>query len=259
MGMIIDAHTHIHPDPKGFGEKYDASLESLISSIENSDVDKAILLPISPLVSNEFIAESCKKYQDKLIGFASVDPLDSESPDKLTKDVKKFNLKGLKLHPRMQNFSLADPNILPVLQRASDLGLPMVIDAFPYSSNVLIKDTLPLLIDELAHKIPNGKFIIAHMGGYRLWDGLFVAKGHKNVYLDISYTLLYFQGSSIANDIKFIIKKAGANKCIYGSDHPEMELSVTYERSLKILKSFDLSKNEMNLIFGGTIESLLGV
>src|SRR3990172_10037888 len=106
--MIIDAHTHIHPDPKGFGERYDASLETLISSLEKSDVDKAILLPISPYVPNEFIAEACRKYPDLLIGFASVNPLDPGSPDKLMHDVKKYNLKGLKLHPRIQKFSLGD-------------------------------------------------------------------------------------------------------------------------------------------------------
>lgn len=256
--MIIDAHTHIHPDPQGFGVKYDASMQKLIMSIESSDVDKAIVLPIYPMVSNEFIAKVCKKHHDKLIGFASVDPLDPNSSKNLDKDIKKFGLKGLKLHPRVQKFSLADSRIRPVIQKAAKLNLPIIVDGFPdYSSKIPIKDTLPLLIDGISRKVPTAKIIIAHMGGYRLWDAFFVTKGNKNIYFDISYSLLYFQNSSIAKDIEFVIKKLGANRCIYGSDHPEMELKKTYDISVNILKKFGLSKKDMNFILGGTIESLL--
>jgi Tat protein secretion system quality control protein TatD with DNase activity len=63
--MIIDAHTHIHPDPSGFGEKYNASVEYLINSLENSEVDKTIVLPIYPQISNKFVVDACKKYSDK--------------------------------------------------------------------------------------------------------------------------------------------------------------------------------------------------
>ncbi|RKX65231.1 hypothetical protein DRP44_06775 [candidate division TA06 bacterium] len=255
--MIIDAHTHIHPDAKGFGEKYDASVENLINSLENSDVDKAIVLPIYPEIPNKFVADACKKYPDKLIGFASVNPLEGvKAAEILEKDVKRYNLKGLKLHPRLQDFDLKDPRLIPIFQKCAELKIPVVVDAFP-GINLSNNESIPVLIGRIASTVPDVNIIIAHAGGYKILDTLFVAKSYENIYLDISYTPFYFQGSSIERDIKFVIKKIGANRCIYGSDHPELELSSTFDLSVKLLKKYGLSKEEMKYILGETINSLI--
>lgn len=256
--MIIDAHVHIHPDPKGFGEKYDASLDTLINLLDKSPVDKAVLLPIYPRVTNSFIAEACQKYPDKFIGFASVDPLGGkESIEKLEEDVFQYNLKGLKIHPRFQNFALDDPNIIPVLQKAAALDLAIIIDVFPIG--VGLEKSFPLLIDRIATTLPKAKIIMAHFGGYRLWDALFVAKAHANVFVDLSYTLLYFRGSSLEKDLEFAIKKLGSHRCIYGSDHPEMGIGKTFSASLEVLNHYRLSSTDMDNILGGTISSLISL
>ena len=256
--MIIDAHVHIHPDPKGFGENYDASLGTLIDLLTRSPINKVVLLPIYPMVTNAFIAEACQKYPDKLIGFASVDPSGGmESIEQLEQDVFQYNLKGLKLHPRLQNFSLSDSGIIPLLQKAADLDLPTVIDVFP--NGIGLEKSFPLLIDRVATDVPRAKIIMAHFGGYKLWDALFVAKAHSNIFVDFSYTLLYFRGSSLEKDLGFAIKKLGSNRCIYGSDHPEMEINKTFESSLEILNQYQLSSQDMENILGETISSLISL
>ncbi|MFC1963391.1 amidohydrolase family protein [Chloroflexota bacterium] len=256
--MIIDAHVHIHPDPKGYGERYDASLDTLIELLDKSPIDRAVLIPIYPKVSNAFIGKACSKHPDKFIGFASVDPLEGkESIEMLERDVSQYNLKGLKLHPRLQNFSLDDSSIIPLLQKASDLNLPIIIDAFPNGAG--LQKSFPLSIDRLAIAIPKAKIIIGHFGGYKLWDALFVAKAHENIFVDLSYTLLYFQGSSLEADLAFAIKKLGSHRCIYGSDHPEMEINKTLDASLEILKRYQLSSQDMENILGGTISSVLSL
>jgi predicted TIM-barrel fold metal-dependent hydrolase len=256
--VIIDAHVHIHPDPKGYGEGYDASLDTLINLLGKSSVDKAVLLPIYPRVANSFIAKACQEYPDKLIGFASIDPLGGkESIEKLEEDIFQYKLKGLKLHPRLQNFSLGDPSIIPLVQKAADLSLPVVIDTFP--NGVGLAKSLPLLIDGIAEAVTKAKIIMAHFGGYRLWDALFVAKAHPNVFVDLSYTLLYFRGSSLERDLEFAIKKLGSHKCIYGSDHPEMEIERTFKASLEVLERYQLSSQDMDNILGKTICSLISI
>jgi predicted TIM-barrel fold metal-dependent hydrolase len=255
--MIIDAHTHIHPDSRGFGERYDASLKNLITCLDNSPVDMAIILPISPMVPNEFIVEACNQYPNRLLGFASVNPLEGENAaDQLETYIKRNKLKGLKLHPRLQNFDLSNPAILPVFKRSAELGIPILIDAFPGMTDTGTV-SIPIQIGKIAAIIPDAKLIIAHAGGYKILDSLFIAKKHCSIYLDLSYSLNYFRSSSIEQDIHFVIKKLGANRCIYGSDHPELPLDCTYFRTVEQMKSKNLSEEEINFIFGGTIESLL--
>jgi predicted TIM-barrel fold metal-dependent hydrolase len=257
--MIIDAHVHIHPNPKGFGDRYDASIETLLKSLDQSEVDKAVVLPIVPKVSNEFIEKACRDHPNQLIGFVSVNPVEGEKAlDDFDRNMDRFPFKGLKLHPRLQGFSLNDPRIIPVLQRAGERNVPVLIDAFPYGSGSIAR-SLPLLLDEVAYQVPKTKIIMAHMGGYRFMDGMAVALSNKNVYVDISYILPFFENSIFEKMLEFAIKKVGTNRIIYGSDHPELPLQETFNRTKAILNRFNLTNKDLELIFGGTIQTLLGL
>jgi len=256
--MIVDAHVHIHPNQNGFGKRYDARLNTLLRLLEKSNIDKVVLLPIYPKVTNDFIGKACQEYPDRLIGFASVDPLGGrKSIEKLEHDVLKYNLKGLKLHPRLQGFNIGDKKVKPLIQKAIDLDLPITIDAFLCATEA--ESHLPYAIGQIATSFPKAKIIMAHFGGHKLWDALFVAKAHKNIFVDLSYTLLYFKGSSLEKDIGFAIKRIGSHRCIYGSDHPEMGLLKTLKASLGILTKYRLSTLDMANIMGGTISSLLNL
>ena len=254
--MIIDAHVHITPDGKWFNTNHDASVESLISELDEASIDKAILLPIEGFIENDFIVEVCQKYPDRLIGFVSVNPLQGQKAiQKLEHYITKFGLKGLKLHPSLQKFQPLHRNVIGLLEKTVELDIPVIFDTFPSSSFLLLEDILPLVYDKLAKVVPEAKITLAHSGGYRLFDAMAVAKSNPNIYLEISYSILYYQGSSIINDFEFVIKKVGAHRVIYGSDYPEMRIAPSYNQASKILANF--SREEKDLIFGGTISNLL--
>ena len=257
--MIIDAHAHVHPKHHGWGEKHDARLENLIGCIEKWRIDRAVLLPVASIVSNEFIGRCVEQYPDKLIGFVSVNPLEGNAAiEKMEEDVYRYKLKGLKLHPRLQNFRADDPRLIPLVQKAASMGLPVVIDTLIHGPS-LLKDCMPLLVDEIARKVPAAKIVMAHMGGYKFMDALFVAKVNKNVYLDLSVTLLYFAGSPFQEQIGFVIHQVGAERCIYGSDHPTYTVENVFKSSVDVLNGYHLSSKEMDQILGGTISSLLNL
>ena len=258
--MIIDAHTHVHPEKSGFGDKCDASLDNLIRRLDESKVDKAVILPIAPMVSNAFIGQCCSEYPNKLIGFASVNPLDGfQIIEKLEEDVYNYKLKGLKLHPRWQGFSYNDYfKVFRLVQKASQLNIPVLFDAFPYGSSALTNNIL-LLINDLAVDLPEAKIIIAHMGGYKLFDALMIAKSNNNIFLDISFTPLYFKDSSIEKDVFFAIKKLGSNRCIYGSDHPQIDLAESLNLARENFDKYSFSIREREDVFCNTIASLLNL
>ena len=263
--MIIDAHVHVHPDAKGFGDKYDATVEFLIENLEDSPVEKACVLPIAaedPFlrnVTNDFVAEICEKYPDQLIGFASVDPKKGEAAAKELEDlVTKYDLKGLKLHPRFQGFSPDDPVIFPVVRKAGELGIPVAIDSYIWKPTPL-KWQMPLLIDDLAKAAPETKIIVCHSGGYRFMDALFLAKANDNVYLDTSATLRWLMGTPFEDQFAFMLKSAGAERIIFSSDHPEHPTKDCYEHTKLALDKFGFNEEEQGMIFGANIIRLLGI
>jgi len=218
--MIIDAHVHVTENGKWFDTDYDASVEGLVKSLEESKIAKAVVLPIAPFISNEFVAKICNEYPDKLIGFASVNPLDSDAVKKLEEDIIKYDLKGLKLHPRLQNFKPNNSIYFPIYKKAEELGIPILFDTF-LNKPTLLKDQIPLLYDEIARIIPDTPIIMAHFGGFKFLEALAVANANKNIYFDISGTLEYFYNTPYQDQIKFVFEKVGFNRIIYGSDYPE--------------------------------------
>jgi predicted TIM-barrel fold metal-dependent hydrolase len=256
--MIIDCHTHIHPQPDGFGARCDASLAALLQELNAGQVDRAVVLPIAPMVSNEFVAEACGKYPDKLIGFASVEPLKGKAAlEQLEQAVVELGLKGLKLHPRLQGFGCMHlASVVPIVERAADLKVPVLIDAFPYGSEVF--RTRPIeLINDLALAVPQVKLIMAHAGGHQLFDAMMVAKANRNIFLDISLTPIYYRGTSIESDLGFVIRKVGAERILYGSDHPDRPLRATFSQVLQILETYGLSSSQLDAILGNNLTELL--
>jgi predicted TIM-barrel fold metal-dependent hydrolase len=261
--LIIDAHTHVHPEKDGYGARYDARIEFLIRNLEESEVDKAVLLPIaadSPFVKrtdNRFIAECCEKYPDKLIGFASVHPLEGPDPVKrLEHDVLTYGLQGLKMHPRLQGLAADDPRWVPLVEKAAELGLPVAVDALLWKPTPL-RDQLPINIDVLCKRVPQAKIIICHAGGFHFMDALAVAVANDNAYLDISISLQYFYETPFEDQFVFILKQVGAKRVIYGSDHPQNPAKECFARTKAILGKHHFSEEDLSFIFGRTLLSIL--
>jgi len=257
--LTIDAHVHVQDKPSsGFMGK-NTSLKNLLNELDKAKVGKAVLLPIMPFVNNDFIGQICRQYPDRFIGFASVDFSKNRDLIKtLICDIKRNNLKGIKIHPRIQEVGILSKKVTEIVKVAADLKLPVTIDCFPqFSLSLPIEEIFPGRIGELARKVPGAKIIMAHAGGYKLWDAFFVAKANPNIYLEFSFSISYFKGSALEQDFGFILKKIGAKRCIYGSDHPAVSLSEGFNDALRLCNAIKFSSEEREFFFGGTVLSIL--
>jgi predicted TIM-barrel fold metal-dependent hydrolase len=256
--VIIDAHVHIHPDKKGLGERFDASPEALMRSLDASPVDLAVLLPIAPEIPNTFVSEAVAAYPNRLLAFASVNPVTEEKPaERLERAVAEHGLKGLKLHPRRQGLGVEHTDkVVRVVEKAALLGIPVVFDAFPYGRKAL-RDTTLELIERVAESVRDATIVIAHMGGHRLFEALTLARSSRNIYFDTSLILARYKGSSLEQDIFYAIRRLGPERCIYGSDHPDVELGASYALMREHLEKQGFSEKEQRELFGGTISRLL--
>ncbi|MFC1646568.1 amidohydrolase family protein [Candidatus Omnitrophota bacterium] len=256
MDKIIDAHIHVYPDAKRPLNTI-SSNEKLARAIRRYKIDKAIVLPLENEISNEFVRDICRDYFDVFIGFATVNPFcGKKTLPLIDKYIKEYKLRGIKLHPRHQKFSLNDSRVIVLFKKCAKLKIPVIIDAFP-GIDYKTGESIPLIIEKIAARIPDVNIVIAHAGGYKVMDALFAAKNQKNIFLDLSFSLQYFKGSSIENDIIFAIKKIGAHRCIYGSDFPEVDMGKSLVFIKRFLKDNNFSNRDKEYILGKTIASLL--
>jgi uncharacterized protein len=242
--MKIDAHVHLNMS-NGKGWAHNA--KALVYELDKAGIEKAFLLPDGIATSNDCILRSCERYPGRFFGFGMVDP--SRSRKAIAAAVrslrKKKCFKGLKLHPRTQGFTLDHKNLSYVLEEASRYRAPVVIDCFPYGKgNYLDLRNYPIAFDRIAKNHPDVKIVMAHMGGNRVLDALVVAKSNNNIYLETSFTLSYFKGSSVEQDIAFIIRKLGSHRILYGSDYSSFGIAESLESFARFCKKFGVSKAE---------------
>jgi len=253
--LIIDGHVHITENGTWFNTIHDASINHLMRSLDQSSIDKAVVLPIAPIVSNEFVAEICNEYPDKLIGFASVDPLDKNAVIELEWGIVDLKLKGLKLHPKIQNFTMDDQNVTPIIKKAADLKIPILIDGWIRPIDVDHQNMLSSIY-AIAREIPRVNIILAHLGGFNFKDITRIAD-QKNIYFDLSFILNDFNKNILYEEIIPILTELGASRLIYGSDHPEINMRTYYKLTLSLLKKIGFNSENLNDIFNENISQLL--
>ncbi|WP_456482035.1 amidohydrolase family protein [Methanopyrus sp.] len=242
--MIIDVHNHL-------GEDIDGTVQTpqmLLARMEAAGVDIAVVFPfndVDPGVcfskANERIAEACEEHEE-FVGFCRVDPnCEERAVEEVERCVEELELKGVKLHPRSQSFYPDDPEAVKVVEKAADLGVPVILHTArgePFSD--------PVRVGKLAEEVPDVQLIMAHMGKELGYDAAIeVAENHENVYLEIS----------LVKDPKVIEKAAervGDDRIVFGSDSPYGSPSV----QLEILKEADVNHDK---ILGENAADILGL
>ena len=284
--MLIDAHTHafLPEDMKLLGERLsllDAGLdsgdpnkwqiflpgdiESLLAAEKACGVDRMVLLPVSGKPErcrelNRWAAQSARNHPE-IIPFGILHPAGPWREELAL--LLEHGLKGVKLHPMIQRFSLADPATCELLGAIAGSGLPVLVDTmylpgmYRYKPHVKpIFRTLgydsctPDQVAGIARSLPGLKIIAAHAGALYGWDKIEPLYELDNVYLDISCV----NGILTEDGLLEIIRKKGADKVLYGSDapwRPPEEFKGWYE-------SLALSMEERRLISSRNLLKLLG-
>jgi predicted TIM-barrel fold metal-dependent hydrolase len=254
---IHDGHVNLSETGKWFNTSLDASYEKIVDDLFEAGIDKSVLIAMPGACTNQAF-EAPKIDRNKFWCFGNIDFSRIEySLDQ----IKDLDLDGVKIHPRMQNVgldALLGMNFLSVLEEAA---IPVMICGWQQSSILPIDSLSPLLIDRIAKKHTQLPIIFSHMGGYRLWESFTVARSNPLVYLDCSYFLHIFTGTSLETDF-FSCLKMIDQKVIYGSDFPEIPVKPYLDRFLLNIGELDynkalniLSKNIEKLMNRSTHES----
>lgn len=181
----------------------------------------------------------------KMTPIATVHPYDGQAALDELKRVAGRGVKVLKLHPHTQQFDVADPRVLKLVDQAGALGIVVLMD----NANIIPGDSEHLF--NLAVKARKTKFVFAHMGGlnFRFWNILALARSAKdffmeNIYFDISGTVLLAADSPIEDEFVWTLRNIGIDRVLLGSDYPQFSLAQT----LDALERLNLDESEKTKI-----------
>lgn len=274
--MIIDIHTHTFPDKiadsaiahmekdivKGQGFEVKCAriptLKGLSESTKKAGMDLSVVCPVAtntrqPEKINRLSAELNERMDEtKVFHFGAVHP-DCENYKKIIDDIVAMELKGIKLHPDYQNTFFDDEKYMRIVDYAANKGLGIIVHA---GEDVGLPDTIhctPDMVLNLWKHIQPDKLILAHMGGWRLWDEVEEKIIGLPVYLDTAVVLNRLFPVKLENEqFQRMVKNHGADKILYGTDSP-------WYNQMQALEDFEnsgLSKDNKELILGENANKL---
>lgn len=269
----IDGHVHLLPPESLAAQKeYDpgcwgmADPDAFLRYMDAYHVEKAVLVPINDLGTyysdpdrtNAWLGDRMRAYPDRFLAFADVlntgGYFHEMAPYWLEKAVEEFGLRGLKLHPSNLGLDIDALDMVPVLRKAAELGVPVMVHSYPYGRQKY-DACEPARIHNMAKIFPDVTFIISHMGGYRWMDAL-----GGNEYVDISAflpELVNLYGLEQANRI---LRNFGPDRLIFATDYPQVYLcrpETIYERYCEILNRMDFTEEECGKIAYGNMAKIL--
>lgn len=141
---------------------------------------------------------------------------------------------GIKFHAYHQQISdNYFQAILGVCQVAEEHNMMISIDASYGTTKMYAHDNLKLACHVADHitKVP---IVLLHIGGARVFEAMLIAHEKQNVFIESSFSLGYYEGSSIPQDAAFAFRKIGIERVLYGSDYPY----VSMEESMRVHTDF---------------------
>jgi len=139
-------------------------------------------------IPNEQVAQFVRKFPQRLIGFAGVDP---SNPKKALDDVvgakEELGLSGIAVAPAAQNFHPSDSRAMRVYSKAVELRMPVLFHPGLWiSPETRLDYARPFLLDEVAREFPEMRMLLAHLGLPWMDETVFLLAKHLNVYAEIS-------------------------------------------------------------------------
>ncbi len=256
---VIDMHAHIFPDRiasravVSIGGYYNIPMSGpgtvggLLESGGRIGVSKYVVHSSATNVDqvttiNDYVSGVISS-NSKFIGFGTLHPGLVDPGAEVTRLIG-LGLKGIKLHPEFQGFSIDDEDMLPVYS-AIEGRLPVLIHMGDENKD----SSSPARLARILDLFPDLVVIAAHFGGYRMWDESMEYLIGRNVYMDTSSALAFLTPEKAVR----MIRMHGVQKMFFGSDYPMWDHEEELERFLKL----GLTEEERELILSGNAELFL--
>jgi predicted TIM-barrel fold metal-dependent hydrolase len=242
-------------------------LETLLLELDLAGLQRAVLLPIETtrirgvaIYTNQQIAEVVAMAPDRLVGFASVDPLARDAPDRLDQAVADLGLRGLKLSPPSQEFYPDDQAAYPLYERAQALGIPIVMHTgMSWEPNARLAWGHPMHLEPVLADFPGLRIVAAHFAWPWSLELATLALKYPNLYIDTA--ALYFDNPNDFVADLFVrrlsltmIERSLRHQIVFGSNYPRAEI----RNMARAVRQVGLSQSTLHMVFHDNPNRLLG-
>jgi hypothetical protein len=241
---VIDAHTHLGLDEDGRS----LTLEQLLGQLDAADARRACVFPLHDperrpayKVPNDRVLAWAAESDERLVPFCRLDPAEDALAE--CERCLGAGARGVKLHPRAQDFVFDGRELDGVFRLAEEAAVPVLIHAgrgLPPLADGLVDVTL---------RHPGVVLILAH--GAICDQGILTSRlaDHGGVLYDIS---CFFP-----IDVIQLLARAPVERIVFASDPPYGLPATTLYMALRVARQAGLDEAATRGMLGGTMATLL--
>lgn len=237
----LDIHAHTGADVDGTTRTSEEHLRDL-EAVGGRSVIFPLCVRTGYEAENRRVLEECRRAPQRLIPFARLDPRVEGVASQAT-DALAAGARGIKLHPRSEDFRLEHPGVEAILAVAAEARAPVLIHAG------LGVGSLGPAILTLAERHRECPLILAHAAISDLcwlWEEV---PSHPNLFFDTSWWN--------ASDLIALFSLVPPGRILFGSDAPYMDLETVLAITVRCARGAGLPPEAIGLVAGGQLENLL--
>jgi len=202
--MAIDAHAHIFTEGahRAYMQKAAGRVDKIISILSEPALDDAgNEFPIS---LHDLLSFAASHLDIAVVGAVNTQKDISPQLAELEGFLKEKKIVGIKMYPGYEHFYASDKIVFPVAELCQKYNAPLIFHTGDVDDSVatsVLKYSHPIHVDELAVTYPECKIIIAHFGFPYLLEAANVVSKNKNVFTDISATIVQTKNTIDAENL----------------------------------------------------------
>lgn len=244
---MIDVHVHCH-FTKG---RQSTQLTELKKAMQKHDISRGILYLIDErdYTDQNFALD----FGDRLIPAIALDPRDPHIDEKL-EDVRRHGVKIIKLLPYEQQIFHEDFDaVCDYAGKVQAQGMLLTICGAYGSRDVYRTNGVELAAEVLKAGFEN-PLIVAHGGMVRQLDTHSLMCEYPNLYMDISFTIPYWWGSHVIEDLHFVMEKSNYERIFWGSDYPYHSFEEELEYFDRFCRQYRIGSQDREKLLSGNFE-----
>lgn len=258
---VIDTHCHIYPEKiaakavAGTDTFYNTvaacsgTTQQLLEINEQIGIDHALVQSVATTPKqvqsiNHFIADSVMNANGRLTGLGTLHP----NSEDLRGDVEHLialGLRGVKLHPDIQDFKVDDYRCLKIYELCEEFGLPILM----HTGDKRYDNSNPNRLIPILKIYDKLTIIGAHFGGWSIWE-----EASKqlydipNLYVDCSSSMPWISDEMTVE----IIRRYGADRVLFGTDYPMWSPVAELENFMNL----PLTDDERRMILSENVKKI---
>ncbi len=236
----FDVHAHTGTDVDGTTRTCEEHVRDL-QAIGARSVIFPLCVTTGYEAENRRMIEECRRHREHLVPFARLDP--RSITRQAAADALLAGARGIKLHPRAEDFRLDDPGVEAIAAVAAEARAPVLIHA-----GVGV-GSFGETVTDLAANHRECPIVLAHAAISDLAWLWRVAPDHPNLFFDTSWWN--------PSDLIALFALIPPGQILFGSDEPYMDLEAVLAIALRCARFAGLSPEAIGLIAGGQLDRLL--